>query len=98
MFLQVLLHDLQHGPTGLCHGSTGKEKQHPISSTTPSYFLDLFLYLSFFLAVGKEAGRRWEVMWEDEACGGAATSFIAPWCNNQGGEAAGLHKLYKKVQ
>jgi hypothetical protein len=60
--LQVLLHDLRHGPTQLHHGSEGKERQHPVSSTTPSYFLDLFFYLSFFSAVGKEEERWWEIM------------------------------------
>jgi hypothetical protein len=27
-------------------------------------FLDLFRYLSFFPAIGKEAGRRWEIVRE----------------------------------
>jgi hypothetical protein len=46
--LQLLLCDLRRGPTQLRHGSEGKERRHPISSTTPSGFLNLFLYLSFF--------------------------------------------------
>jgi hypothetical protein len=36
--LQVLLRDLRRHSAQLCHGSTGKEGQHPISSTTLSYF------------------------------------------------------------
>jgi hypothetical protein len=55
--LQVLLHDLLRGPTQLRHGSEGKERQHPVSSITHFYFLDLFLYLSFISAIGKEVGR-----------------------------------------
>jgi hypothetical protein len=41
-------------------------------------FLDLFLYLSFFLAIGKEMGRWWEIVQEDIGCAGATASFIAP--------------------
>jgi hypothetical protein len=51
----MLLHDVRRGPTWLHHGSKGKERRHPVSSTTPSWFLDLFLYLFFFSAIGKEA-------------------------------------------
>jgi hypothetical protein len=61
-------------------------------------FSDLFLYLSFFSAVGNEAGRQWEIMWEDIGCVGATTSFIALRCNNRGGKAAGLHMRGKKPQ
>jgi hypothetical protein len=46
-------------------------------------FLDMFLYLSFFLAVGKEAGKQWDIVWEDVGCTGATTIFIAPWCSNR---------------
>jgi hypothetical protein len=30
-------------------------------------------------------------------CVGATASFIAPWCNNRGGKAAGLRKRGKKA-
>jgi hypothetical protein len=91
----VLLCDLRRCPTQLRHGSEGKERQHTVSSTTPSYFLDLFLYLPFFSAIGKEAGRQWEIVREDVGCVGATTSFIAPQCSNRGGKAAGLHRRCK---
>jgi hypothetical protein len=65
--LQVLLRDLQCSSTQLCHGSEGKERQHPVSQQLP-LFLDLFLYLSFFNRVGKEVGRQWEIMREDVGC------------------------------
>jgi hypothetical protein len=58
----------------------------------------LFLYLPFFSAIGKGAGRQWEIVWEDVGCVGATASFIAPWCNNRGGKAAGLCRCGKKVQ
>jgi hypothetical protein len=61
-------------------------------------FLDLFLYLSFFSAVGKDARRWWKIMREDVGCAGVTDSFIAPWCNNRGGKAAGLHMRDKKAQ
>jgi hypothetical protein len=78
---------VQSNPTP--HGSTGKENQHPLSSTTPSYFLDMFLYLSFSSVIGKEAGRQWKIVQEDVGCAGAIASFIALWCCNRGGKAAG---------
>jgi hypothetical protein len=62
------------------------------------FFLDLFLYLSIFSAVGKEAGRWWEIEQEDVGCIGASASFIAPWCSNRGGKVPGLHMHGKKVQ
>jgi hypothetical protein len=37
-------------------------------------------------------------MWEDVGCAGATTSFVAPWCNNRGGKAAGLRRRGKKAQ
>jgi hypothetical protein len=39
-------------------------------------FSDLFLYLSFFLAIGKEEGRWWEIVREDVGCVGSTASFI----------------------
>jgi hypothetical protein len=51
---------------------------NPSKVNDSPYFLDLFLYLSFFSVVGKEAGRRWEIMQEDVGCVGAIASFIAP--------------------
>jgi hypothetical protein len=48
-----------------------------------------------FSAIRKETGRQWEIVWEDVGCVGATASFIAPWCNNQGGKAAGLHRCCK---
>jgi hypothetical protein len=96
--LQVLLDDLQHGRAQLCHGSEGKERQHPVRSTTPSYFIDLFLELSFFSAVWKEAGRRWEITREDVGCAGVTASIIAPWHSNRGGKVVGLHGRGKKAQ
>jgi hypothetical protein len=33
-------------------------------------FSYLFLYLSFFSPIGKEAGRRWEIVQEDVGCTG----------------------------
>jgi hypothetical protein len=60
-------------------------------------FLDLFLYLSFFSAIGKEAGRRWEIVREDVSCEGVTTSFIALWCSNLGGKVVGLHRHRKKA-
>jgi hypothetical protein len=74
------------------------ERRHPVSSITPSCFLDLFPYLSFFSAIGKEAGRQWEIMWEEVGCIGVTTSFIALRCNNRGGKVAGLHRRGKKAQ
>jgi hypothetical protein len=65
----------------------GRRDWHPLSSTTPSYFLDLFLSLSFSWVLGKEAGRQWEIVREDVGCAGAIASFIAPWCSNRGGKA-----------
>jgi hypothetical protein len=53
---------------------------------------------SFFLAIGKEAGRRWEIMWKDVGYAGATASFIAPRCNDRGGKAAGLYRSSKKAQ
>jgi hypothetical protein len=93
--LQLLLHDLRRGLTQLYHGSKAKERRHPVSSTTPSYFLDLFLYLSFFSTIEKETGRWWEIVREDVGCAGATTSFIAPRCGHRGGKAAGLHRHSK---
>jgi hypothetical protein len=61
-------------------------------------FFNLFLYLSFFSAIGKEAGRWWEIVSEDVGCAGAIASFIAPWCNNRGGKAAGHCRHSKKAQ
>jgi hypothetical protein len=97
-FLQILLCDLRCGPTQLPHGSEGNERRHTVSSTTPSYFLDLFLYLSFFSAIGKEVGRWWEIVRKDVGCVGATTSFIALWCNNRGGKVTGLCRHGKKAQ
>jgi hypothetical protein len=37
-------------------------------------------------------------MREDVGCAGVTGSFIALWCNNQGGKAAGLHTRDKKAQ
>jgi hypothetical protein len=71
--------------------------QHLVGSTTPFYFLDLFLYLSFFLAVGKEAGRWWEITRKDIGCAGATTSFIAPRCSNQRGKEVGLRRRGEKA-
>jgi hypothetical protein len=51
-------------------------KDDPVSSTTPFYFPDLFLYLPFFGVIGKVAGRRWEIVWEDVGCAGVTASFI----------------------
>jgi hypothetical protein len=34
----------------------------PYKLNNPLLFLDLFLYLSFFSALGKKAGRWWEIM------------------------------------
>jgi hypothetical protein len=96
--LLVLLCDLRHGLTRLCRGLEGKERQHLVSSTTPPYFLDLFLYLSFFSVIGKEAGRWWKILREDVGYEGATASFIAPRCNNLGGKATGLHRHGKKAQ
>jgi hypothetical protein len=83
--------------TQLYHGSEGKERQHPVSSINLSCFLDMFLYLSFFSrregggeTVGDRAG--------DVGCAGAIVSFIAPCCNNRGGEATRLYRSYKKAQ
>jgi hypothetical protein len=67
-------------------------------TTTPSYFLDLVLYLSFFSAVVKEVGRWWEIVQEDVGCTGATASFIAPQCSNLGGKVTGLHTHGKKAQ
>jgi hypothetical protein len=46
-------------------------------------FSDLFLYLPFFSAIGKEARRRWEIVKEYVGCAGANASFIAARCNNR---------------
>jgi hypothetical protein len=74
----------------------GEERRLPISLTTPSCF---FISISsFFSAIGKEAEERWDIMWEDVGCAGMITHFIAPQCNNRGGEAAGLHRRGKKVR
>jgi hypothetical protein len=40
----------------------------------------------------------WEIMQEDVGYVGATTNFIAPWCNNRGGKAAGLHRRGEKAQ
>jgi hypothetical protein len=61
-----------------------------------SYFLDTFLYLSFFSAIGMEAGIRLEIVREDIGCTGVTTYFIALWCSNLGGKAAGLCMCCKK--
>jgi hypothetical protein len=58
----------------------------------------MFLYLSFFSAIWKEVGRRWEIVQEDVGCTEETASFIAPQCNNRGGKAGGLHRHVKKVQ
>jgi hypothetical protein len=63
-----------------------------------SISLDPFLYLSFFSAVGKEAGRWWEIMWEDVGCAGPTTIFITLLSSNRGGKMAGLHRRGKKPQ
>jgi hypothetical protein len=57
------------------------------------------MYLSFFLAVGKEAGRWWEIVQEDVGGAGATTSFVDPRSNNQGDKAArlcGAVKMHSK--
>jgi hypothetical protein len=41
-----------------------------------------FSILSIFSAVVNEAGRQWEMVWEDVGCAGATANFIAPRCNN----------------
>jgi hypothetical protein len=46
----------------------------------------------------KEAGRWWEIVWEDICCAGATTSFIALQCSNWGGQVARLRMRYKKAQ
>jgi hypothetical protein len=61
------------------------------------YFLDLFLYLSFFLPIGKEARRWWEIMREDVACAGATVIFIALQCNNRGVKVVELRRRGKKA-
>jgi hypothetical protein len=45
-------------PTQLHDGLEGKLRQHLVSSTNPSYFLDLFLYLSFFFSRSEGGGEK----------------------------------------
>jgi hypothetical protein len=43
-----------------------------VSSTIPfCFFRSVSLFSSFFLAVGKEAEERWEIVQEDVGCAGA---------------------------
>jgi hypothetical protein len=61
----------------------GEERRLPVSSTTPSYFFQIFFSIfSFFSAVGKEAKEQWDIVWEDVGCAGATAHFITQWCNN----------------
>jgi hypothetical protein len=54
--------------------------------------------LSLFSAVGKEMGRRREIMQKDVGCARATTSFIALWFKKLGDKVAGLHRRCKKAQ
>jgi hypothetical protein len=51
-------------------------------SKSPLFSRSVFSTSLSFSTVGKEAGRRREIMWEDVGCAWAAASFIASWCNN----------------
>jgi hypothetical protein len=46
------------------------------------FFRSICLFSSFVSVVGKEAGRQWEIVWEDVGCIGATANFIAPRYNN----------------
>jgi hypothetical protein len=93
----VLWCDLQRGPTRLYHGTQGKERRPPVSSTTSSCsFRSVSLFPLFFSAIGKEVGRWWDIVREVVGCTGAITRFIAPRCNNRGGKVAGLRKHSKR--
>jgi hypothetical protein len=71
----VLVCDLRHGPTQLCHG---------IRSSTPRKLSNYLLFLqtrfsifSFFSAVGKGMEEWWDIMREDLDYAGVMTRFIA---------------------
>jgi hypothetical protein len=51
-----------------------EERQLPVSSTTPSYFSDLFLYFLFLFSHRE----RWDNVWEDVGCAKVTSHFIRP--------------------
>jgi hypothetical protein len=88
---------LRHGPTRLCH-ETRKERKTTLcklNSYLIFFKICFSIFLSFFSAVGKDVQEQRDIMWEDVGSAGAIDCFIAPWCNNRGGKAAGLHRHSK---
>jgi hypothetical protein len=75
----VLLHNLQHRPTQLRHGTEGKERRLPVSSTASScFFRSISLFSSFFSPIGMEAEEWWEIVQKDVGCAGATTPTLKP--------------------
>jgi hypothetical protein len=68
-----------------------------LNNTLLSFQIYFSIPLSFSV-VRREAEEWWNIVWEDVGCAGATAHFIAPWCNNQGGKAVGLHRRGKKEQ
>jgi hypothetical protein len=86
---------MQANPT-LPWNRRGEMTPHKLNNSL--FFGICFSISYFFLAIGKEAERRWKIVQEDFGCVGATTSFIASWCNNRGSKVAGLHRHGKKKQ
>jgi hypothetical protein len=75
-----------------------QERQPPIrTAMLSSSFQIYFPYFFSLFFTRREGGGRTEgyCVGRCRLCRSYHTSFIAPWCNNRGGEAAGLRKHSK---
>jgi hypothetical protein len=75
-----------------------ERKMTPSKLNNSFLFFQICFSISFsFSVIGKEAEGWWEIVLEDIGGVGVTASFIAPWCNNRGGKAAGLRRHGKKA-